>query len=135
MAFKNCKLSDDELRKYEPGYPWLQKEFIPTGGTIDRENDIRLFKYGNGPVREPSDLYQFIFDYKGTPLKVQLRQELKGNDVYWRNCQIECVNDFKYDYDEVKQVLRDAMKVYAYVGFTLPQLMKKNDQLPIHIEF
>lgn len=132
MSFKNCKLNDDELREYTPGYPYMGKVFIPKDGTIDRENDMRLFKYGNGPISEPSDLYQFIFDYKGTPLKVQFRQALKDWNVYWCDCQIVCVNDFKYDYDDVKQALRDAMKVYAYGGYIF---MEKNEKCTIHVQF
>ncbi len=128
-------LNENELRSYDPGYPWqswLHGEFIPDAGTIDRENDIRLFNYGNGPVDEPSDLYQFIFDYKGIPLKVESKQVLKDWDVFWRGCSIEQVEDFPYDYADVKQALRDAMKVYAYRGY---DFMEMNKKVTVHIEF
>lgn len=135
MAFENCRLSDDELRKYDPGYPWqewLHGEFMPGAGTIDRENDIRLFKYGNGPVDEPSDLFQFIFDYKGIPLKVESKKVLGEHDVYWRGCSIERVKDFPYDYEDVKQALRDAMTVYAFDGY---HFKEENEEMTVHIEF
>lgn len=135
MAFENCELNENELRSYDPGYPWqswLHGEFIPDAGTIDRENDIRLFKYGNGPVDEPSDLYQFIFDYKGIPLKVETKQVLKDWDVFWRGCVIEHVKDFPYDYKDVEQALSDAMKVYAYRGY---DFMEMNKKVTVHIEF
>lgn len=138
MAFENCRLNDDEKRSYDPGYPWqewLHGEFMPGVGTIDRENDIRLFKYGNGPVDEPSDLFQFIFDYKGFPLRVQFRQAVKKDDVYWCDCGIERVKDFPYDYEDVKQSLRDAMKVYAFIGYSSSTVMKINEKTIVHIEF
>lgn len=136
MAFKNCELNDNELRKYDPGYPWqewLHGEFMPRAGTIDRENDIRLFKYGNGPVDEPSDLYQFIFDYKGIPFQVQLGRVLEDWDVHWRGCCfLNEIDGLEYDHDAVMQALRDAMTVYAYGGYGS---VKTNEKVTVHIEF
>lgn len=135
MAFENCRLNEDEKRSYNPGYPWqewLHGEFMPDAGTIDRENDIRLFKYGNGPVDEPSDLYQFIFDYKGIPLKVQFQQVLKDWDVYWYGGYIEPNKVFPYDIKDVMQALRDAMMVYAYRGY---DFMEMNKKVTVHIDF
>lgn len=74
MPFLNCELNQNEFREYDPGYPFVGKAFIPYGGTIYRENDLKLFKYGNGPLREPSNDFQFIFDYKGTPLHLNCQQ-------------------------------------------------------------
>lgn len=135
MAFENCRLDDDEKRTYHPGYPWqewLHGEFMPGAGTIDRENDIRLFNYGNGPVDEPSDLFQFIFDYKGIPLKVEFRQALKDWDVYWYGGYIEPDKVFPYDIKDIMQALHDAMKVYAYRGY---DFMEMNRKVTVHIEF
>ena len=133
MAFENCELNENELRSYDPGYPWmswLHGEFIPDAGTIDRENDIRLFNYGNGPVDEPSDLFQFIFDYKGIPLKVEFRQALKDWDVYWYGGYIEPDKVFPYDIKDVMQALREAMEVYAYGGY---DFMEMNKKVTVHI--
>lgn len=135
MPFFNCELNQNEFREYEPGYPFMGKAFIPYGGTIDRKNDLRLFKYGNGPLREPSNNFQFIFDYKGTPLKIQLKRILNDNYVHWSNCFIEHVEKFEYDYEDVIRALRDAMKVYAYTGYSTSALMKMNEQVTVHIEF
>lgn len=44
----------------------------PEGGIIDRENEIRLFCYGNGPFREAYNEYQFIFDYKGVVRNINI---------------------------------------------------------------
>lgn len=135
MAFENCELNENELRSYIPGYPWqswLHGEFMPSVGTIDRENDIRLLKYGNGLVDEPSDLFQFVFDYKGFPLRVESKKVLGEHDVYWCGCSIEHVKDFPYDYEEVKQALRDAMTVYAFGGY---HFKEENEEMTVHIEF
>lgn len=135
MAFKNCELNENDRREYNPGYPYMDEVFKPQGGTIDFENNIRLFNYGNGPVDEPSDLYQFILDYKGFPLEVEFKQILCENDVYWRGCSIKQVKDFPYDYKDVIQTLRDALKVYAYVGYSFSTLMQMNEKAIVHIEF
>ena len=61
MGYINDRFREDEVREYDiPNYG-KEKFYV---GTIDREKDIRLHEYRNGPVDEPSDEFDFIFDYK-----------------------------------------------------------------------
>ena len=60
MAFVNDKLREEERKEYNIPYTSKVKSFY--GGTIDRENDIKLFLLSNGPVMEPSDKFTFVFD-------------------------------------------------------------------------
>ena len=82
-------------------------------GTIDRENDVRLFCYANGPVMEPSDVYSFVFDYKGEVFDIDFYQSWLNHDtVDWK---------IKYsDKDlnkEQLESLREAMRVFAVIGY------------------
>ena len=112
MAFKNCALEDDELREYTLTlWPRSGEKYTPSGGTIDRENDIRLFNYGNGSYREESDCYQFIFDFKGIVLNIDIRIEIKGDNEYYYLNKIE--GDCPVNKKKIKQALREALKVYG----------------------
>ena len=73
MGFVNCALEESERRTYRT--PRMRQDMVFGGGTIDRENDVRLFCYANGPVREPSDIYSFVFDYKGEVFDIDFVQD------------------------------------------------------------
>ncbi len=139
MGFVNRKLEENEVREYVLGYPDDGKRMAYRGGTIDTENDVRLFCYANGPIMEPSDIYSFIFDYKGKIFYIDLRQELSGNDVHW---YLDC--DISHFNSEQLQSLREAMKVYAYEGFEKcewsssikdPSYITMNDKSNVFVEF
>ncbi len=125
MGFVNRMLEENERREYVLGYPSKGKRGAFRGGTIDDENDVRLFNYANGPrgKREPCDIYSFVFDYKGKVYYVHLRQEVPcGNDVHWYSaCDMSDFNS------EQLHSLRDAMKVYACEGFNLRECMRLKD--------
>ena len=111
MGFVNCALEESERRTYRT--PGMRKDMVFWGGTIDRENDVRLFCYANGPVREPSDIYSFVFDYKGEVFDIDFYQSWLNHDtVDWK---------IKYsDKDlnkEQLESLREAMKVFAVIGY------------------
>ncbi len=144
MGFVNRMLEEDERREYVLDYPskGIRGKFI--GGTIDDENDVRLFNYANGHKgkMEPCDIYSFVFDYKGKVFFVHLRQRIPcGNDVHWSFASNSDKN--KFTESEI-MFLREAMKVYAYHGFMInewnqlklnPLAITENDECNIFIEF
>ncbi len=77
MGFVNRMLEENEIKEYVLEYPGKGNKAKAIGGTIDKENDVKLFCYANGPSgkREPSDIYSFIFDYKGKVYYVHLRKK------------------------------------------------------------
>ena len=142
MGFVNRKLEENEIREYVLDYPRKGKKAKFVGGTIDTENDVRLFYYANGPIgkMEPCDIYSFVFDYKGKVFFINLKEKLLiKNDVHW---YLAC--DVSHFNSEQLQSLREAMKVYAYEGFNIREwnmLMKdssyitRNDKSNVFIEF
>ena len=139
MAFKNCMLDESEGRVYELRYPYTGEKVNYECGTFDLENDIRLVCYANGSIMEPSDIYSFIYDYKGSIFYLNFRQELKNNDVYW---YLE--SSVSYMSEDQIEKLREAMKVYGYWGFNLeewlelrddPTFVSINEKGNIYIEF
>ena len=141
MAFVNRKLEENEIREYKLHYP--ERIGHPKSATIDAESDIRLFCYALDSMyrREPSDIFYFIFDYKGKVFYLDLRRGLKENDVYW---YLEYPSDIKKFNSEQLQSLREAMKVYGYRGFNIydwvgkqkdPSYISLNEEGNVYIEF
>ena len=111
MGFVNCALEESERRTYRT--PGMRKDMVFWGGTIDRENDVRLFCYANGPVMEPSDIYSFLFDYKGEVFDIDFYQSWLNHDtVDWRMMYTN-----KELNEEQLESLREAMKVFAFIGY------------------
>ena len=144
MAFVNRKLEENEIREYVLKWPDEGQTYRCPGATIDDQNDVRLFFYGNGPAnkREPSDYYQFVFDYKGEVYFIELRRELLNkNDVHWYFGSHLGKNKLN---SEQLQSLREAMKVYAYEGFSMydwvgkqkdPSYISLNEEGNVYVEF
>ena len=139
MGFVNRKLEENEVREYVLSHPKYGKKMAYRGGTIDAENDVRLFCYGNGPIMEPSDIFSFIFDYKGKVYYVDLKKKISEHVVHW---YLAC--DISHFNSEQLQSLREAMRVYAYEGFNLREWMRSindssyitmNDRSNVYIEF
>ena len=143
MAFVNRILGKEEIREYTVNIMGRKVTGKIDSGTIDSENDARLFCYANGTLnkKEPCDIYSFIFDYKGKVFYLDLRRRLKENDVYW---YLEYPSDIKKFNSEQIQILREAMKVYALEGFVVgraerkqkdPTYIAPNEKVTVHIEF
>ncbi len=141
MGFVNRMLEEDERREYVLEYPKEGIKAKIVGGTIDDENDIRLFLYANGPEvnREPCDVHSFVFDYKGKIFFVHLKQEIHKNEIHW---YFESGKDVLNE-KEIES-LREAMKVYVYHGFDIrdwnqlqknPATVTVNDRCEAFIEF
>ena len=131
MGFVNRRLDENEVREYILEYPRNGEKVRYKGGTIDTENDVRLFCYANGPIMEPSDIYSFIFDYKRKVFFINLRQELSRNDVHWYSWSGQVNLN-----EEQLQSLRKAIKVYAYDGFSVRvSAMEMNDSSNVYVEF
>ena len=112
MAFKIYKLNEEERREYILTlWPRFGERFKPNGGIIDFENDIRLFYYGNGSYMEASDEYQFVFDYKGIAINVNIRLNYDGDDAHYS--LIELKGNVNYNIDEIMPPLREAIRAYG----------------------
>ena len=118
MAFVNDLLRDDEIREWEPG-----------AGTIDREKDLRLFY--DGHPREDMVKNFFIFDWKGTIIRVTMDKILKENSVLWKLKAIDIPRGSGLTKDEVLEELRNAMKVDGFTGYSIV----KYDPVEIEIDF
>lgn len=106
MAYVCEWVPENEKRGYMiPGY----KEIIPGSWVIDREKNIKLFKYWTN-IDEPHEKY-FALVYKELVNKVVLISDyIGGNTVRWKayyplNLSEELVHE-----------LREAMKVYRCSG-------------------
>ena len=116
MGFINSRLSEDEIREYDiPEY----RKFKFGGGTIDREKGIRLFKYANGPgdIRDPSNLFDFVFDWDGCVMFVGLKRKLENSTISWSLDYLDIPESTQLERSEVIEELRQAMKVYGYEGY------------------
>lgn len=114
MGYINDKFREDEVREYDiPNYG-KEKFYV---GTIDREKDIRLHEYRNGPVDEPSDEFDFIFDYKGHVIFVCLVQSIIANTVDWYLKSLEIPSNAAIHRDEVIKELRAAVKTHGCMGY------------------
>lgn len=120
MAFVNDFLKEEERREYTLGWPYSGKIVRFGVGVIDRERDIRLFQYANGPIMEPSDIYSFIFDYKGKVIDIDLQMvfdENDGNTVYWYlNSKLNIPESIEEEQLNVIQALREAIEAYGISG-------------------
>ena len=133
MGFVNRKLEENEIREYVLRDPYEGIKGGFRGGTIDTENDVRLFCYANGEIgkMEPCDVYSFVFDYKGKVYYINLRKKISEHVVHW---YLAC--DLRHFNSEQLQSLREAMKVYAYLGYNIhDSLMEINDLVDVCIEF
>ena len=130
MGFVNCALEESERRTYRT--PSMRQDMVFWGGTIDRENDVRLFCYANGPVREPSDIYSFVFDYKGEVFDIDFGQNWPKHDtVRW----IKLHTNKKLNEEQLES-LREAMKVFAVIGYDIsPKVMNRSNDVNVETSF
>ncbi len=130
MGFVNCALEESERRSYRTSR--MNKTMAFGGGTIDRENDVRLFCYANGPVREPSDVYSFVFDYKGEVFDIDfVKCWIKHNTIQWTKLPTN-----KKLNEEQLESLREAMKVFAVIGYDIsPKVMNRSNDVNVETSF
>jgi hypothetical protein len=129
MAFNTSALEEKERRTYSITM-WSRKGEIitPKAGIIDSENDIRLFCYGNGQYREASDEYQFIFDYKGIVMNVNVGEKIKDFDVCYSLIEID--GEKELITEEMKRSLSDAIRFYCAFKWNI-----KDNRVVVHTEF
>ena len=126
MAFVNDLLNDEEIKEYKLS----EYNIIKAGaGTIDREKNLRLFY--NGHPREDMVTNYFIFDWKGTIIRVTMNKILKKNSVLWQLRAIDIPAGSGLGKNEVLEELRNAMRVYGYKGYSII----KYDDVEVEIDF
>ena len=129
MAFNTSALEEKERRTYSiTMWPRKGEIITPKAGIIDSENDIRLFCYGNGQYREASDEYQFIFDYKGIVMNVNVGEKIKELDVYYSLIEID--GEKELITEEMKKSLSDAIRFYCIFKWNI-----KDNRVVVHTEF
>ena len=112
MAFQYYEFKEDEIREYTlTMWPRDGEKIIPEDGRVDIDNDVRLFLYGNGPEMDPCDEYQFIFDYKGTAMNINIEEKVIENDVYYTLLNIKVIDSLNRD--KILPALREAIIFWA----------------------
>lgn len=112
MAFSIYNLKENEQRTYTlTMWPRAGEKLTPKGGIIDRVNDVRLFYYGNGSYRSASNQFQFIFDYKGYVMNINIGEKIKDNDVYFSLIAIEGSDSINID--DIIPYLRESMVIFG----------------------
>ena len=131
MAFQYYEFKEDEKREYTPTiWSYVGKKIIPEGGIVDIENDFRLIPYGNGPAMEPCDEFQFIFDYKGTAMNINIEEKVIENDVYYTLLNIKVIDSLNRD--KILPALREAIIFWAKEQWNM---FGEDNTDFIHIEF
>ena len=112
MAFQYYEFKEDEKREYTLTiWPFRGKKYFPEGGIVDIENDIRLIPYGNGPAMEPCDEFQFIFDYKGTAMNIEIEEKIMDNGANYNLLNVQ--GNTYLDVEILKPILREAIMIFA----------------------
>jgi len=154
MGFVNRELKENEKRQYQLEYPRCNLKFRDKiykfdGGTIDDENDIRIFIYGDAMIsgpdyRELNDQHikYGLMDYKNEVLYFTVRKTYRnGDDVYWSIDQKEWLSEL--DAEKIN-ILKDALYIYHDEGYNFRSLMKKqkdseyrlpNDRGDVYVDF
>ena len=112
MAYVIERIAKNERKGYQIlGY----KEITPSKWVIDKEKNIKLFKYWTN-IDEPHEDY-FALVYKELVYKVVLISDyIDGNTVRWKAYYPLNLSE------ELVQELREAMKVYKSFGSPIPSL-------------
>lgn len=112
MAYVIERIPKEEWRGYKiPGY----KEIVPHKWVVDREKDIKLFKYWTN-IDEPHEEY-FALVCKDKVVEVVLIKDFVGeNTVRWKLYQ-----NWR-ESNALLQELREAMKIYKCSGSPIPSL-------------
>jgi len=114
MAYVNEIIPEEEKRTYMiPGY----KEITPSILTIDREKNIKLFKYWTN-IDEPHEV-SFAFVYQENVVKMVLIKHVKENTVTWNLKSIRIPDELLSQKQEVMDELRKALKTYGLFGYQL----------------
>lgn len=114
MAYVNERVPKEEARGYMiPNY----KEIVPFSWTIDREKDIKLFKYWAN-MDDPSEIY-FALVWKGMVIKVVLRKEVVENTVIWHLKALNIPEEYSLEKEKVLVELRQALKEYGLSGYMI----------------
>jgi hypothetical protein len=101
----------------------------PRRWVIDHDNDVFLMWAGNARD-EASNQHDFLFWWKGTPMALSMREEWYGKTTLtWHLGLLHCPEHLRSEYDEMIQVLKEALRVYG--GGFAPDLGVS----PIEVQF
>lgn len=143
MSFVNRELEESEQREYilkHTSHPYRDPSHRITfsGGTIDDENDVRLFIYGDargvGPdFVEITDLQikYGLMDYKGEVFFFKVRQKYVQWEVHW---SVDYPSWLRELGDEKIEYLREALRAYGIEGYAIRSLWDNSKGIPV-IEF
>lgn len=129
MSFENRILKEEEKRNYIVTEDNKQEQVRFRVGTIDAENDIRLFWIGRvGDWMEPSTTSRFLYDYKGKVFELVMKYEIIGpRDISWK-----CIEGVERLNQEQREGLRQAFYTYKKHGFNM---MEYEEKITVKVEF
>lgn len=110
MAFINERISKEERFEYVLSY----RKIKPRKWTIDKEKNVKLFKYWTN-IDNPCEKY-FGLIWRDYVIEVILLEETKINTVFWSLGSISIPIELKQCEKEIVEDLREAMKVYGSDG-------------------
>ena len=110
MAFINERIPKEERCEYVLSY----RKIKPRKWTIDKEKNVKLFKYWTN-IDNPREKY-FGLIWHDYIIEVILHEETKINTVFWSLESISIPIELKQCEKEIIEDLREAMKVYASDG-------------------
>lgn len=125
MAYINEMIPKEERKGYMiPNY----KEIKPVTWTINKEKDIKLFKYWNN-IDDSAEKY-FALVWKDAVIKVILRGEfIEDNTIMWKLQGISIPYNCGLGEKEVLAELREALKAYAGFGYLFVERTIKTETI------
>lgn len=114
MSFKNVKLLEEEIKEYQiPNYRTIK----PKKGTIDREKNIKLFKYWTN-IDDPYEK-EFVLVWDEVVIDLTLKYELvESNTCQWCLKEIVIPKGCSIRKEDILTELRKAIMTYGVLGFS-----------------
>lgn len=119
MGYVNERVPEEEKKAYMiPGY----KEITPSYWTIDKEKNIKLFKYWTN-MDAPKEIY-FAFVWEEKVIDIILIKDVKGNVVQWNMKGMSVSEEILPKRETVLDELRQALKAFGLFGHNIENAPK-----------
>ena len=128
MGYINERVPKEEVKSYRISEYREEKPFC---WTIDREKDIKFFKYWTN-IDDPEESY-YALVWGDTVMKVILRQRVKSNVVTWSFSGISIPKESTLRREEVLAELEEILRAYGVFGNYL--LERKDTSIPEFLYF
>ena len=122
MGYINERVPKEEVKSYRISEYREEKPFC---WTIDREKDIKFFKYWTN-IDDPEESY-YALVWGDIVIDLTLRQRVKGNVVTWSFSGMIIPKESILRKEEVLTELKEILKAYGVFGYTMLDHMYKED--------